>query len=82
MGAALSSPREDRPKLKPARSSSRRRMYASARSTSGRSAGPSSTTNAERPSLDDEPIERTGSGQTYKVRWGDHNAPVADRLSA
>ena len=34
MGAALSSPREDRPKLKPARSSSLRRMYASARATS------------------------------------------------
>ena len=82
MGAALSSPREDRPKLKPARSSSLRRMYASARATSWRSAGPSSTTNAERPSLDDEPIERTGSGQTDKVRWGAHNAPAradADR---
>ena len=75
-------PREDRPKLKPARSSSLRRMYASARATSWRSAGPSSTTNAERPSLDDEPIERTGSGQTDKVRWGAHNAPAradADR---
>ena len=38
--------------------------------------------NAERPSLDDEPIERTGSGQTDKVRWGAHNAPAradADR---
>ena len=82
MGAALSSPREDRPKLKPARSSSLRRMYASARATSWRSAGPSSTTNAERPSLDDEPIERRGSGQTDKVRWGAHNAPAradADR---
>ena len=82
MGAALSSPREDRPKLKPARSSSLRRMYASARATSWRGAGTSSIENRERPSLDDEPIERTGSGQTDKVRWGAHNAPAradADR---
>ena len=82
MGAALSSPREDRPKLKPARSSSLRRMYASARATSWRGAGTSSIENRERPSLDDEPIERTGSGQTTSVRWGAHNAPAradADR---
>ena len=63
MGAALSSPREDRPKLKPARSSSLRRMYASARATSWRGAAVSSTENRERPSLDDEPIAREGRGQ-------------------
>ena len=82
MGAALSSPREDRPKLKPARSSSLRRMYASARATSWRGAGTSSIENRERPSLDDEPIAREGSGQTTSVKWGAHNAPAradADR---
>ena len=83
MGAALSSPREDRrPKLKPARSSSLRRMYASARATSWRGAGTSSIENRERPSLDDEPIAREGSGRTDNVRWGAHNAPAradADR---
>lgn len=85
MGAALSA-RDAGPTTRPkaARSSSLRRLYASARGTSWRRASASSTAFTERGSVDDEEIARDGRGRSPGVRWGASTKPAradADRFA-